>query len=84
MTDRDKQELTPKQKSSLPFFAGTKNVDEACKEAGISRNRYYEWLKEPGFREELNRLRDEVVADAVGQLKTSTTKAATTLFGRVS
>lgn len=79
MTDRDKQELTPKQRASLSFFLSCNTIDEAFKEAGISRNRYYEWMKEPGFKSELNSLREEVVCDAVGQLKTSATKAALTL-----
>lgn len=78
MTERDK-ELTPKQRAALPFFVGSKTVEEACKEAGISRNRYYEWLKEPGFSGELNRVREEIVFEAIGQLKASATKAVSTL-----
>lgn len=79
MTNRDNQELTPKQKAALPFFVGSKTIEEACKDAGISRNRYYEWLKESGFSGELNRVREEVVFEAIGQLKVSATKAVSTL-----
>ena len=79
MTNKDSLELSQKQIAAITFFIGNKSVDEACKEAGISRNAYYEWLKEPAFKDELNRLRNEVVEDAIGQLKTNTTKAANTL-----
>jgi len=79
MTKNDKIELSLKQKTALPFFLGNQTIDEACKEAGVSRNCYYEWLKEPVFKSALDRLREEIVLDAIGKLKLSTTKAAMTL-----
>ncbi len=79
MTERDARELTPKQRAALPFFVGSKTIEEACKEAGVSRNTYYEWLKEAGFKDELNRVREEIVFEAVGLLKVGAAKAVSTL-----
>lgn len=72
-------QLTPKQITALPCFAANATIDAACKEAGISKNAYYKWLKNPAFKSELDRLRNEMVNDAVNQLKAATVKAATTL-----
>ena len=80
MTKDDKNsDLSARQIKALPVFASTSNYDEACKQVGISRNCFYEWLKQPAFKAELNRMRDEMVSDAVAQLKMNSTKAAMTL-----
>lgn len=80
MTKNDKNDLSAKQIKALPILASTPNCDEACKKACISRNCYYEWLKHPSFKEKLNKLRNELVQDAVTQLKVSALKAASTLI----
>jgi len=77
--DRNQDQLTPRQITALPCFAANAFVESACEEAGISRETYYQWLKNPVFKSELDRLRNEIVNDAVNQLKATTVKAATTL-----
>jgi polyhydroxyalkanoate synthesis regulator phasin len=79
MTKSDTAALSDKQKMALPIFASTPTVDEACKQLELSRNTFYEWLKKPEFKQELNRLRNELVEDAVSQLKLNASKAAKTL-----
>lgn len=79
MTENDKNELNDRQLKALPFFAASSSVESACKECDISRETFYRWLKEPLFKSELERLRSEIVNEAINCLKISTTKAATTL-----
>ena len=80
MTETDTNGLSPKQLKALPIFASITNCNEACKQAGISRDCFYEWLKQPSFKEALNKLRNDLVQDAVTQLKVNAIKAASTLI----
>ncbi len=73
--------LTERQKRALPFFVASSSEAEACRQAKIATQTYYEWLKDPIFRSELHRLRDIVIEDAVETLKAYTTKAVKTLVG---
>lgn len=79
MTKSDTLSLSKRQEQALPIFASNLTIEEACERAGISRNTFYEWLKEPQFKSELDRLRNEIVNEAVNQLKITSTKAARTL-----
>lgn len=79
MTKNDTFNLSTRQQQALPLFASNLTIEEACERAGISRNTFYEWLKEPQFKLELDRLRNEIVNDAINYLKSTTTKAARTL-----
>ena len=75
----NQDQLTSRQITTLPYFAASASVEAACEAADISRETYYKWLKNPVFKSELDRLRNEIVNDAVNQLKVTTVKAATTL-----
>lgn len=79
MTESDKLGLSKRQTQALPIFASNLTIEEACERAGISRNTFYEWLKEPQFKLELDRLRNEIVNEAVNHLKMTSIKAAKTL-----
>ena len=79
MTKSDILSLSKRQKQVLPIFASNLTIEEACEHAGISRNTFYEWLKDPQFKLELDRLRNEIVNEAVNHLKITSTKAARTL-----
>jgi len=79
MTKSDENRLTGRQTKALPHFAASLSIEGACKAANISKETFYNWIKEPLFKAELERLRNEIVDDAVNQLKISTTKAAETL-----
>ncbi len=79
MTKNDTNILSPRQIKALPVLAAIPNCEEACKKVGISRNCFYEWLKNPLFKEALNKLRNEIVQEAITQLKANSVKAAITL-----
>ena len=78
-SDENQDQLTHRQITALPYFAANASVEASCEEADISRETYYKWLKNPVFKSELDRLRNEIVNDAVNQLKATTVKAAKTL-----
>ncbi len=78
-SDENQNQLTSRQIAALPCFVASASVEASCEAADISRETYYKWLKNPVFKSELDRLRNEVVNDAVNQLKATTVKAATTL-----
>lgn len=80
MTKTDTNALSPKQLMALPIFASEINHNEACKQVGISRDCFYEWMKQPLFKAELNKMRNELVQDAVMQLKINALKASATLI----
>ena len=79
MTKSDQNGLSERQQKALPFFVTSCSEAEACRRANISKQTYYEWLKGPLFKSELQRLRNLVTEEAVDQLKTHTTKAVDTL-----
>lgn len=81
MTEHDKSRLSRAQIRAIPVIVSARNIEEACKRLGISRNCYYEWMKLPEFSEEIARLRNQLVNDAVVQLKANAIKAASTLSG---
>ena len=71
--------LTDRQKTAIPFFLGSKSYDEGCKQSGVSKTTFFEWLKNPIFKDELDKARDAIVEEAIGTLKSSTTKASRSL-----
>ncbi len=79
MTEKYEKILTDRQKKALPFFVGSRNHEEGCRKAGVSKHAFYTWLQNPAFKAELHRLQNEVVADAVQTLKFNVTHAADVL-----
>jgi hypothetical protein len=71
--------LSERQLKALPFLISAGSEGEACRQAKIAKHTYYEWLKNPLFKNELRRLRDLVVEDAVEALKAGANKAVDTL-----
>jgi len=79
MTKSDEKTLTSRQVKALPHLACCSSNEEACRQAGISKDCFYTWIKNPIFKAELEKLRNEIVHDAISHLKSNTIKAATTL-----
>jgi hypothetical protein len=76
-----KTKLTDRQLKAIPIIVTSPTYSEACKKARLNRTTFYEWLKMPEFKAELNRQRDEIAAEAFGVLSQSLTKAVETLAG---
>lgn len=75
MTEPDKNSLSQRQSKALPFFAACTTYEAACQKASISRNTFYEWLKNPHFKEALNQLRESIHEETVGVLKNCASEA---------
>lgn len=79
MTKNDQNGLTDRQIKALPFFIASSSESAACRDAKIAKQTYYDWLKDPLFRTELAKLREEAVQNAVENLKAHACKAVDTL-----
>jgi hypothetical protein len=76
-----KSQLTDRQLKAIPLLVASRTISEGAEKAGIERNTYYEWLKQPEFKTELDRQRDDITAVAFGVLTQSLTKAVEALTG---
>ena len=83
MTKSDKnkgQNLTERQVKAIPHLVASSTYEKGCRKARISRNTFYEWLKDPVFKAELKRQRDTVIEEALETLKSSMTNAVKVLL----
>ena len=64
-----KPELNARQRRAILYLLSARTVKQAAKDAKIRLPTLYKWMKEPLFRDELERLRSEIVCDTVAQLK---------------
>ncbi|HRV46649.1 MAG TPA: phBC6A51 family helix-turn-helix protein [Sedimentisphaerales bacterium] len=79
--DNDKSKLTARQTRFLPVLLASPTYTAACKKGKVSRDTLYEWLKDPAFKAELDRQRNELAAQGFALLSQSVTKAVETLVG---
>jgi hypothetical protein len=65
----------------LPVLLASPTYTQACQAGRVSRDTLYEWLRQPQFKAELERQRDEFVAQGFALLSQSVVKAVETLVG---
>ena len=73
--------LTDRQIKAIPHIVSCSTYIEGCEKAGINKTTFYNWLKEPNFKAELDRQRDEIASEAFGVLSQSLTQAVEVLAG---
>jgi len=73
--------LTTRQLKFLPVLLASPTYTQACQAGRVSRDTLYEWLRQPQFKAELERQRDEFVAQGFALLSQSVVKAVETLVG---
>jgi len=73
--------LTDRQLKAIPIIVTSPTYSQACKKAKVNRTTFYEWLKIPEFKTELDRQRNEIAAEAFGVLSQSLTQAVEALVG---
>jgi len=83
MIDIIEQKLTNRQLKAIPHLVASPTYAEGCQKADINKTTLYKWLKEPEFKRELDRQRDEVAAEAFAVLTQSLTKAVENLVGLI-
>jgi hypothetical protein len=72
-------ELNARQKKIMTYLLSCRTVREASQKAGIRLATVFKWLKDPVFKAELDRLREEVISDVVDRLKVHCMKATDVL-----
>jgi len=81
MKDRKqpKATLSRVQARALPILLSAPSVARGCRLAGISRDRYYDWMKDSTFRAEFDKQSDELVRDSIRLLKLNGVQAVESL-----
>lgn len=77
--DKNEQNLTRNQSKAISLILEARSITEGVKKAGISKTTFYAWLKNPEFKAEFVRQRQELVDLALHELKTSLSEAVTVL-----
>lgn len=72
--------LSPKQMRALPIFCSEVNVEKACAQVGISKQTFYQWMKQPPFRKKLRNMRYAIGNQSIELLKVEVKRAADTLI----
>jgi hypothetical protein len=76
--------LTRRQARALPVILSAKTIEEGCRNAGISKQTFYNWMKIDVFREEYRKNHSRFVALAMETIKGSAIEAAEKLSGMIS
>jgi hypothetical protein len=71
--------LSGKQLKAIPVILSSRNITEGCKKARISRDIFYDWIKNPIFKDEFERQRQEIIDSALHGLKVSASDAVEVL-----
>ena len=79
VTDRHNDSLSPRQQVALPYIASEPTVSEGARAAGIARMTLTRWMRDPVFREELQRVRRNIAEFAYNELEGLTLKSVVRL-----
>ena len=79
VTDRQNDSLSPRQQVALPYIASEPTVSEGARAAGIARMTLTRWMRDPVFREELQRVRRNIAEFAYNELEGLTLKSVVRL-----
>lgn len=61
--------LSPRQAAALPYVASEPNLTRGAQAAQITRRTLTRWMNEPAFREELERIRNNIADFAYSELE---------------
>lgn len=75
-----KNPLSDSQLKAITAIIGTNSLEEAAKDAGVSRASIYEWLKQRPFKRRLEQERKALFVESLSLLKGATQKAVKTLI----
>lgn len=77
----EKTKLTARQRRFIPVLISCATFTEACEKGRLNRTTLYKWLKDPEFKREVDRQREEVAQEAMGLLSNNLTRAVEVLAG---
>lgn len=67
--------LSEKQRNAIPKLISMPTISEGIKAAGISRKTYYAWMKQPVFKDEIEKQRNVIQKAAILALEQGMMKA---------
>lgn len=71
--------LNARQKKIMTYLLSCRTIKEASQKAGVRLATVFKWLKDPEFKAELDRLKEEVISDVVDRLKVHCMRATDVL-----
>jgi hypothetical protein len=80
-SNKTEQNLTEKQSKAIISILEAKSISEGVKKVGISRTTFYEWFKNPVFKTEFARQRNEIIEIALDEMRAATGEAVKVLKG---
>ena len=75
----EKASLTKRQQRAIPILLTSPTYTDAAQKARVGGNTLYNWLKDPTFKAELERQRDEITEQAYALLSQNLIKAVEVL-----
>jgi hypothetical protein len=77
--NQTEQNLTKRQLRALPIILQARSISEGVEKAAISKTTFYEWIKQPAFKTEFERQRQEIIDAALHELKLTAGEAVRAL-----
>jgi len=75
----NKKALSTRQQRAIPIILASKTITAGVKKAGIKRETFYKWIREPAFKAAFTEQRQEIIELALHELKTSASEAVSVL-----
>ena len=75
--------LSTRQKHAIPLVLAARSVEEGCRSAGITRQTWYNWMRDEALNEAVCQCREGVISDALERLKSAVAFAVEGLTGLV-
>lgn len=82
-SEKNGQQLNEKQLRAIPYLLSGKDVENACRAANISTTTFYNWLRNPIFKKELDKQRTNLITDAMTKLRSGVVAAVDRLLALV-
>jgi phage terminase small subunit len=77
--DNKLPQLTEKQVTTIREVITARTITAGLRKAGVSKTSFYDWLRQPHFKAEIERQRREVTKEAFDNLKAATSEAVVVL-----
>ena len=74
------RQLTRRQREALPHLLSPGSISEKARNAGVSRNTLYRWLRDVNFRRTLQEASADVMKVSQSYLQLASTEAVAVLF----
>jgi hypothetical protein len=80
-TTKEKPKLSRRQLKAIPFLVSSPTYTQGCEKAKINKATLYKWIKQPEFKCELDRQRNDIVEVAFSTIAQNIEKAVSGLVG---